>query len=121
MKTEESLQVIFNKINDVTCHCRVISNQCVSQLLYGIIVERKSVEVTLSEESFLIGLRKLAIQICRIDRLQVVEYGMTLLTFPIHSFLEKEDYETVEVFLQEYLSDLSLSILPEQILLCDEN
>lgn len=121
METRESLQVVLDEIDDVTSQCRLIANQCVEKLLCSIAVEGKSIGIALSEESFLIGLRKLAIQICRIDRLQVVEYGMTLLTFPIHSFLEKEDYETVEVFLQEYLSDLSLSILPEEILLCDEN
>lgn len=117
METRESLQVVLDEIDDVTSQCRLIANQCVEKLLCSIAVEGKSIGIALSEGSFLMDLRNLAVQICRIERLQVVEYGMALLSFPIHSFLEKKDYEVVEAFLQEHLSELSLSITPEEVLL----
>lgn len=117
MEIKESLRIIINEIDDITNQCRLIANQCVEKLLYRINIEGKSIGIALLEDSFLMDLRNLAVQICRIDRLHIVEYDMALLTFPIHSFLKKEDYETVEVFLQEYLSYLSLSIIPEEILL----
>ena len=116
METKESFMTLVTEINDVTNFCTSIANQCVELLLSQIEVEGKDINAALSNIEFQTKLKELALGICLFNRRKVVEYGMTLLTFPLDNFLSQKDYVVAECYLKEYLIKLSQSVTPEEIL-----
>lgn len=118
METKESFMTIVTEINDVTNFCTSIANQCVELLLSQMEVEDKDINAALSNTEFQAKLKELVLCICRFNRKKVVDYGMALLTFPLDNFLDQDDYTIAEGYLKEYLFKLSLSVTPEEILLC---
>lgn len=118
METKESFKIIASEINDVTSSCTSVANKCVELLLSQMEVEDKDINAALSNTEFQAKLKELVLCICRFNRKKVVDYGMALLTFPLDNFLDQDDYTIAEGYLKEYLFKLSLSVTPEEILLC---
>lgn len=116
METKESFKIIASEINDVTSSCTNLANQCVVIILSQMEVEGKDINTAFANTEFQAKLKDLALHISLFDRSKIVDYGMTLLTFPLDNFLSQKDYVVAECYLKEYLIKLSQSVTPEEIL-----
>lgn len=121
METKESFKIIASEINDVTSSCTSVANQCVEIILSQIEVEDKDINTALSNAELQAKLKDLALHISLFDRSKIVDYGIALLTFPLDSFLDQDDYTIAEGYQREYLFKLSQSIIPEEIMYTEIN
>ncbi|WP_294595540.1 hypothetical protein [uncultured Phocaeicola sp.] len=121
METKESFKIIATEINDVTSSCTNLANQCVVIFLSLMEVDGEDINIALSNAELRAKLKELALCICQFNRREVVDYGMALLTFPLDTFLDQDDYTIAEDYLRGYLFKLSQSIIPEEILYTEMN